>query len=158
MMVSMLRITESGRLLQLPWAGCCGFGQVRSALLQPELLTAGETALVSRQPFPDDDCWPRSSSGSSANWLPPKPSGAGWLTATLVVPDGGGEGEEPLQDACDDTAHAGPVAAFKVELGFEGLVDPLDYLAERSQETLRWPWQFGPGGGTDEPDATASDE
>jgi site-specific DNA recombinase len=31
------------------------FGQVRSALLQPELLTAGETAVVSRQPVPDDE-------------------------------------------------------------------------------------------------------
>ena len=31
------------------------FDQVRAALLKPELLTAGETAVVSRQPLPDDE-------------------------------------------------------------------------------------------------------
>jgi site-specific DNA recombinase len=31
------------------------FDQVRSALLEPELLTAGETAVVGRQPSPDDE-------------------------------------------------------------------------------------------------------
>ena len=31
------------------------FGQVREALLRPELLTAGESAVVSRQPLPDDE-------------------------------------------------------------------------------------------------------
>ncbi|HZU80627.1 MAG TPA: recombinase family protein [Acidimicrobiales bacterium] len=31
------------------------FGQVREALLRPELLTAGESAVVSREPLPDDE-------------------------------------------------------------------------------------------------------
>jgi hypothetical protein len=48
------------------------------------------------------------------------------------VPDGGGEREEALKDAC---AHAGlgaSAVAFEVELGFEGLVDGLDDLSERA--------------------------
>ena len=31
------------------------FGQIREAMLRPELLTAGEAALVSREPLPDDE-------------------------------------------------------------------------------------------------------
>jgi hypothetical protein len=45
------------------------------------------------------------------------------------VPDGGGEREHALCDAC---AHAGdgPTAVvFEVELAFEGVVDRLDDLA-----------------------------
>ena len=41
----------------------------------------------------------------------------------LVVPDGGGEGEEPLQDARGGAWSGAAVVAFEAELGFEGLVD-----------------------------------
>ena len=43
--------------------------------------------------------------------------------------------------------------AFEVELGFEGLVDRLDDLAERSQESLSGSQGFFAEGGSDEGDA-----
>src|SRR6266540_3015538 len=56
------------------------------------------------------------------------------LVGGLVVPDGGGEGEDALQDAHGDSV-AGPAAvAFEVELAFEGVVDRLDDLAERFEQ------------------------
>src|SRR2546423_15205939 len=46
-----------------------------------------------------------------------------------VVPDGDGQGQQPLGDAGVD-ARGGPAAvAFEVELAFEGVVDRLDPLA-----------------------------
>src|SRR5205809_2279769 len=47
-----------------------------------------------------------------------------------VVPDGDGQGQQPLGDAGVD-ARGGPAAvAFQVELAFEGVVDRLDPLAD----------------------------
>src|SRR2546429_6214776 len=47
-----------------------------------------------------------------------------------VVPDGDGQGQQPLGDAGVD-ARGGPAAvAFEVELAFEGVVDRLDPLAD----------------------------
>ena len=51
----------------------------------------------------------------------------------LVVPDGGGEGEESLQDADGDAGGGAPAVAFEAELGFEGPEDRFDDLAERPQ-------------------------
>ena len=48
----------------------------------------------------------------------------------VVVPDGGGQGEDPLQDP-DGDAVVGPAAVlFEVELALEGVVDRLDGLAQ----------------------------
>ena len=58
--------------------------------------------------------------------------GAGWSgpVGGFVVPDRGGEGEEALADAGGDAVRFSCAVAFEVELGFEGLVDGFDDLAE----------------------------
>ena len=55
------------------------------------------------------------------------------------MPDGGGEGQDSLEDACADAGWFASAVAFEVELGFERLVDRFDDLAERSQELLGGP-------------------
>jgi hypothetical protein len=52
------------------------------------------------------------------------------LVVGFVVPDGGGEGEEPLAATGGDALGVTVAVAFEVELGFEGLVDGFDDLAE----------------------------
>src|ERR1700747_1589908 len=47
-----------------------------------------------------------------------------------VVPDGGGQGEQPLGDAGIDALGGAAAVAFEVELAFEGVVDRLDPLAD----------------------------
>jgi hypothetical protein len=47
------------------------------------------------------------------------------------VPDGGGEGEDALQDADGDAVDGPAAVAFEVELAFEGIVDGLDDLPQR---------------------------
>jgi hypothetical protein len=49
-----------------------------------------------------------------------------------------------------------PPWLFEVELGFEGLVDGFDDLAERAEEPLVWSWFLGAQGGSDQGDATDS--
>lgn len=50
-------------------------------------------------------------------------AGGAGLVGGFVVPDGSGEGEKPLAHAGPDTVGFSCTVAFKVELGFEGLVD-----------------------------------
>jgi hypothetical protein len=45
------------------------------------------------------------------------------------VPDGGGEGQDALQDADRHSGGGVAAVAFEVELALEGLVDRLDGLA-----------------------------
>ena len=78
--------------------------------------------------------------------------GAGSVSG-LVVPDGGGEGEESLLDSCGDASAGARAVAFEPELGFEGLEDGFDDLAQRPQEPLPGSGGFGFGGGADEGDA-----
>jgi hypothetical protein len=47
------------------------------------------------------------------------------------VPDGGGEGEDALQDADDHAAGSVTAVSFQVKLSFEGVVDRFDDLAQR---------------------------
>jgi hypothetical protein len=47
------------------------------------------------------------------------------------VPDGGGQGEDALQDAGQHAGGVVPAVAFEVELALEGVVDGLDDLAQR---------------------------
>ena len=68
----------------------------------------------------------------------------------FVVPDGGGECEQALKYACGDAGEAAGCVSFEVELGFEGLVDRLDDLAEGTQEALPGPGWFVLVGGSDE--------
>ena len=49
----------------------------------------------------------------------------------FVVPDGGGEGEDALEDPGADAGFGAAAVAFEVELGFQCLVDRLDDLSER---------------------------
>ena len=44
------------------------------------------------------------------------------------MPDGGGEGEDALQDASGDPGDGAAAVAFEVELGLEGAVDRFDDL------------------------------
>jgi len=44
------------------------------------------------------------------------------------VPDGGGQGENALQDPGQDSGGGVPAVAFEVELAFEGVVDRFDDL------------------------------
>ena len=54
------------------------------------------------------------------------------------MPYGGGEGEESLQDAGADAGAGLAAVAFEIELGFEGLVDGLDDLAECFESLAAW--------------------
>jgi len=49
----------------------------------------------------------------------------------VVVPDGGGEGEDALPDPGDDACFGASAVLFEVELAFEGVVDRFDDLAQR---------------------------
>jgi hypothetical protein len=51
------------------------------------------------------------------------------LTGVLVVPDGCGQCENPLEHADDHAAGGSTVVTLKVELSFEGLVDRFDDLS-----------------------------
>jgi hypothetical protein len=77
----------------------------------------------------------------------------------VVVPDGGGEGEDALQDADQHTGGGLAAVAFEVELAFVGIEDRFDGLAQGFEEAAAgslgfafagWPEQgqacFGQGG------------
>ena len=56
------------------------------------------------------------------------------LASGVVVPDGGGQGQEALQDADGHPAWGVAAVAFEIELALEGIVDRLDDLAQRLEE------------------------
>src|SRR3954470_23177885 len=58
------------------------------------------------------------------------------LSGGAVVPDGGGEGEQSLRDTSGHACQAAPAVQFQVELAFEGVVDRLDQLPDRRQQSL----------------------
>jgi len=80
-------------------------------------------------------------------------AGGSGLLGGFVVPDRCGEGEESLEDSGADAGFGAAAVAFEVELCFEGLVDGLDDLAERTQEPLVWSRFLGAECWTDEGDA-----
>ena len=61
------------------------------------------------------------------------------MVGCFVVPDGGGEREDSLEDPCADTGWFASAVAFEIELCFECLVDGFDDLAERFEELLQRP-------------------
>src|ERR1700731_2537981 len=69
----------------------------------------------------------------------------------VVVPDGGGEREEALQDTEGDSGGGAPAVAFEVELRFEGLVDRLDDLAQRFEQGAAGPFGLALAGRTQQP-------
>jgi len=48
----------------------------------------------------------------------------------VVVPDGGGECEESLEDSHGDALGAVTTVVFQAELAFQGVVDRFDDLAQ----------------------------
>src|SRR5690349_20312865 len=56
-----------------------------------------------------------------------------WRCGGPVVPDGGGQGEQPLGDAGEDAVRGAPAVAFEAELAFEGVVDRFDPLPASAQ-------------------------
>src|SRR5262249_56540255 len=56
--------------------------------------------------------------------------------------DGGGRGEEGLQDPHGTTRHGAPAVLFEVELAFEGLIDRFDALPYRTQQATTRPCLF----------------
>ena len=51
----------------------------------------------------------------------------------VVVPDGGGEGQDSLQDADPDPGRRVSAVLFEVELAFEGVEDGFDPLADAAE-------------------------
>src|ERR1017187_7380588 len=77
------------------------------------------------------------------------------LAGSVVVPDGGGQCEDALQDA-DYHAFCGVAAVLlEVELAFEGVVDRLDDLAQRLEEPGACPFGVAFAGGPQERDPRA---
>src|SRR5688500_3469300 len=64
------------------------------------------------------------------------------LSRTPVVPDRGGQGEHPLQDPHGNTRDGASAVLFEVELTFEGVIDRLDGLPYRTQQTTTRPCRF----------------
>ncbi len=62
------------------------------------------------------------------------------------MPDGGGEGEDALQDADGDPGGGVAAVLFQVELAFEGVVDRFDDLAQRFEELRAGPSRFAVAG------------
>src|SRR6266542_2127524 len=72
------------------------------------------------------------------------------LAGVVVVPDGGGEGEEALKDAGDDAVVGASAVSFEIELAFQGVVDGLDELAQRFEEPGAGPGFLAFAGGAQE--------
>src|SRR5215469_12499468 len=56
------------------------------------------------------------------------------LGGVVVVPDGGGQGEDALQDPGQHPGEGVPAVAFEVELPLEGVVDRFDDLPQWLEE------------------------
>lgn len=56
------------------------------------------------------------------------------LAGLVVVPDGGGQCEDALQDADQDSGGRSAAVAFEVNLALVGVEDGLDGLAQRLEE------------------------
>jgi hypothetical protein len=54
----------------------------------------------------------------------------------VVVPDGGGHGQDALADADGDALEGPSAVGFEVELAFEGVVDRFDQLPDRFEQRL----------------------
>jgi hypothetical protein len=56
------------------------------------------------------------------------------LAGLVVVPDRGGQGEDPLRHPGDHPGQVGPAMPLQVQLTFERVVDELDDLVQRLEE------------------------
>src|SRR5579859_49167 len=76
------------------------------------------------------------------------PAGCGDLVGVPelpVVPDGGGEGEEALADACPDAVGDVAAVVFERELAFERVVDRFDPLAHAAELAESFGFVFAVG-------------
>ena len=64
----------------------------------------------------------------------------GRLAGVVVVPEGGGQGQDALQHPHDDACRGVPAVAFQVQLAFEGLVDRLDDLPQQPEQVRAGRW------------------
>src|SRR5439155_25988543 len=81
-----------------------------------------------------------------------------WLAGAFVVPDRGGEREYPLQDRDVDATVGSTAVLFKFELAFEGVVDRLDDLAQRFEESRAGSRSFVLERGSQQPSAGFGEE
>src|SRR5579862_1824761 len=58
------------------------------------------------------------------------------LTCLVVVPDRGGQREDPRQDTGEDALVGASAVSFEVKLAFKSLVDGLDDLPQRLAQVL----------------------
>ena len=56
------------------------------------------------------------------------------LAGAVVVPDGGGQGKDALQDADQDAGWCPAAVGFEVKLALVAVEDRLDGLAQRLEE------------------------
>jgi hypothetical protein len=64
------------------------------------------------------------------------------LGGVVVVPDGGSQGGDALQDPGEHAGRGVPAVTFQVKLAFERVVDRFDDLAQRPEEPGAWPLIF----------------
>src|SRR6266704_820990 len=79
------------------------------------------------------------------------------LPGLVIVPDGGGQGEDALQDPDGYSAGGVPAVGFEVKLTFECVVDGLDDLAQWLEEAGACSLRLAFAGGPQERDARGGD-
>src|SRR6185437_7893291 len=70
----------------------------------------------------------------------------------LLLPDDGGEGEQALGHADDDSGGGASAVAFQVELVFAGVIDRFDPLAHAGEVAVAAFFVFAVGSGEQHPD------
>lgn len=71
------------------------------------------------------------------------------LAGVPVVPDGGGEGQDSLEDTDQDAVWGVSTMLFKSELPLEGVIDGFNGLADGVQECAAGAWGLALVGGSD---------
>jgi hypothetical protein len=80
------------------------------------------------------------------------------LSGLVVVPDGGGQGQDALQDPDRDPTRSAAAVALQVELALEGVVDRLDQLPQRLEQVRSGPLGFALAGWPQQPHAQLGQE
>src|ERR1700756_4124579 len=68
------------------------------------------------------------------------------MACFVVVPDRGGQCEDPGQDPGEDAPVGAAAVSFEVKLAFEGLVDGFDDLPQRLEELTAGPFRLALAG------------
>jgi hypothetical protein len=75
------------------------------------------------------------------------------LAGVVVVPDGGGEREDALQDADHHSAGGAAVVSLEIELALESLIDRIDDLPQWLEQLRSGPLGLALAGRPQQPDA-----